>query len=62
VNTHLELSHFTAAVLFALFASIVFGITQKEGVREQFRYGLKSFVWFVTGVIVGGWLLWILKH
>jgi hypothetical protein len=62
VNTHLELSHFTAAVLFALCASIVFGITQKEGVREQVRYGAKSFMWFVVGVIVGGWFLWILKH
>ncbi len=62
MNPHLELSHFTAAILFALFASIVFGITQKEGVREQVRYGVKSFMWFVVGVIVGGWFLWILKH
>jgi len=45
VNIHLQLSHFTAALLFAFFASIVFGITQKEGVREQFRYGVKCFVW-----------------
>ena len=58
----LELSHFSSALLFALFASIVFGITQKEGVRTQLRYGIKCFVWFAGGVIVGGWLLWILKH
>jgi len=62
VNIHLQLPHFTAALLFAFFASIVFGITQKEGVREQFRYGIKCFVWFVAGVIAGGWFLWILKH
>jgi len=62
VNTHLEFSHLTAAVLFALFASIVFAITQKEGVREQVRYGVKSFMWFVVGVFVGGWFLWLLKH
>jgi hypothetical protein len=62
VNIHLQLSHFTAALLFAFFASIVFGITQKEGVREQFRYGVKCFAWFAIGVIAGGWFLWILKH
>jgi hypothetical protein len=59
--TH-ELTHFTAAVVFSLFASIVFGITQKEGARDQFRYGVKCFVWFVAGVVIGGWALWILKH
>jgi hypothetical protein len=59
---HIQLSHFSAALLFSLFASIVFGITQKEGARAQFLYGLKCFAWFVCGVIVGGWVLWILKH
>ena len=59
---HIQLSHFSAALLFSLFASIVFGITQKEGVRAQFVYGLKCFAWFVIGVIVGGWALWVLKH
>ena len=60
--THLELSHFSAALLFSLFAAIVFAITQKEGVRNQFLYGIKCFAWFVAGVIIGGWALWILKH
>jgi hypothetical protein len=36
----LELSHFTAAVLFSVFASVVFGITQRNTAREQIRYGL----------------------
>ena len=58
----LELSHFSAALLFSLFASIVFAITQKEGVRDQFLYGIKCFAWFLSGVILGGWALWILKH
>ena len=58
----LELSHFSAALLFSLFASIVFAITQKEGVRYQFLYGVNCFAWFVVGVILGGWALWILKH
>jgi hypothetical protein len=58
----LELSHFTAALLFALFASIVFGITQRTQTREMFRYGLYCFSLFLGGVIVAGWAMWLLKH
>jgi hypothetical protein len=53
----LALSHFNAAILFAIFASTVFGITQRNGARDQFRYGLYCFVMFVGGVLVAGWLL-----
>ncbi len=35
----LHLSHFSAAIIFALFASIVFGITQRNTTREMVRYG-----------------------
>jgi len=59
---NLQLSHFTAAALFALFASIVFGITQRTGVREQVRYGLYCFVMFVGGVFVAGWVMWFLRR
>lgn len=59
---NLQLSHFTAAVLFAVFASVVFGITQRTGVREQLRYGLYCFVLFVGGVLVAGWLMWLLRR
>jgi len=58
----LELSHFSAAVLFAVFASVVFGITQRNTVRDQLRYGLYCFVVFVVGVIVAGWIMWLLRH
>jgi hypothetical protein len=58
----LELSHFSAAVLFAIFVSVVFGITQRNTVREQVRYGLYCFAMFVGGVIVAGWAMWILRH
>ena len=34
------LNHFSAAVVFALFASIVFGITHRDTTREMIRYGL----------------------
>ncbi len=58
----LHLSHFTAALIFALFASIVFGITQRNTTREMVRYGAYCFVLFVGGVIAAGWVMWILKH
>jgi len=58
----LNFSHFTAAVLFAVFASVVFGITQRNSPREQFRYGLYCFAMFVGGVFVAGWLMWLLRH
>jgi hypothetical protein len=58
----LTLSHFSAALIFALFASIVFGITQRNTAREMLRYGAYCFVLFVGGVFAGGWLMWLLRH
>ncbi len=58
----LQLSHFTAAVLFALFASIVFGITQRNTTREMVRYGAYCFALFVGLTIVAGWVMWLIKH
>jgi hypothetical protein len=55
-------SHFTAAVLFAVFTSIVFAITQRSGVQEQARYGLYCFAMFVGGVFVAGWLMLLLRR
>ena len=37
-------SHFAAVLLFALFASTVFGITQRETPRRMIRYGVYCFV------------------
>jgi hypothetical protein len=58
----MELSHFSAAVLFSVFASVVFGITQRNTAREQIRYGLYCFVLFVGGVFLAGWVMWVLRH
>ena len=58
----LELSHFSAALLFSAFASIVFGITQRSSAREQIRYGLYCFAMFVGGVFVAGWVMWLLRR
>ena len=56
------LTHFSAAVVFALFTSIVFGITQKNTTREQVRYGLYCFAMFVGGVFVAGWAMWLIRR
>jgi hypothetical protein len=58
----LELSHFSAALLFALCASIVFGITQRNSTREMLRYGAYCFALFIVGVIAAGWAMWIIKR
>jgi hypothetical protein len=58
----LALSHFSSALLFAVFASVVFGITQRNTSRDQIRYGLYCFAMFVGGVLVAGWVMWILRR
>ena len=58
----LELTHFSAALLFSVFASVVFGITQRNTSREKIRYGLYCFALFVGGVFLAGWVMWILRH
>jgi hypothetical protein len=55
-------SHFTAVLLFALFASVVFGITQRETPRRMARYGLYCFVLFVGAAIVLSWLMFLIAR
>lgn len=57
----LVISHFTAVLLFSLFASVVFAITLREEVREQVRYGVFCFACFVVGALVAGWVLYFLN-
>lgn len=53
-------SHFTAVVLFALFASTVFGITMRETPRRMFRYGVYCFALFVGAAIVLSWVMYFI--
>ncbi|MGH9617211.1 MAG: hypothetical protein ACRD28_10765 [Acidobacteriaceae bacterium] len=55
-------SHFTAVLLFALFASVVFGITQRSEARAMVRYGVYCFCFFVLGTIAASWAMWLIKH
>ena len=55
-------SHFAAVVLFALFASIVFGITQRETPQRMIRYGAYCFVLFVGSAIVLSWIMFLIAR
>jgi hypothetical protein len=55
-------SHFTAVLLFALFTSVVFGITQRSETRAMIRYGVYCFCLFVVGTIAASWAMWLIKH
>ena len=57
-----DLTHFSAALLFALCASIVFGITQRNTPRDMVRYGAYCFSLFVGGVIIASWVMWFIKR
>lgn len=56
------MSHFPAVLLFALFASVVFGITQRAEPKMMIRYGVYCFVLFVGITIAASWLMWAIKH
>ncbi|HUB31309.1 MAG TPA: hypothetical protein VL967_16500 [Terracidiphilus sp.] len=55
-------SHFTAVLLFALCASVVFGITMRETPRRMLRYGIYCFVLFVGSVIVLSWGMYLIAR
>ena len=58
----IHISHFSAVLLFALFASVVFGITMRETPRRMFRYGLYCFTLFVASAIVLSWLMFFIAR
>lgn len=58
----MTLTHFSAVLLFALFTSIVFGITMRSNPRMMVRFGAFCFVLFVGGTIAASWVMWAIKH
>jgi hypothetical protein len=54
-------SHFTAVILFATFASVVFGITQRNTPRAMIRYGIYCWILFVVSVIATSWLMYFIR-
>jgi uncharacterized membrane protein len=55
----MNLSHFEAAVLFAVFSSIVLGVVTKRTDLERLRYGIRTFVYFIVALIGLGWLMYL---
>jgi len=55
-------SHFAAVVLFALFASTVFAITQRETPQRMIRFGAYCFVLFVGSAIALSWIMYFIAH
>jgi hypothetical protein len=55
-------SHFTAVLLFAIFASTVFGITQRESPQRMLRYGLYCFALFVGSAVVLSWVMFLIAR
>ncbi|MBI4463705.1 MAG: hypothetical protein HY647_03275 [Acidobacteria bacterium] len=55
-------SHFTAALLFALVTSVVFAVTGRDTNRQRVLYGLWVFLIFVVISIGAAWLMAFLHH
>jgi flagellar biosynthesis protein FliR len=58
----MTLSHFSAVLLFSLFTSVVFGITQRAEPKMMIRFGAYCFALFVGVVIVASWVMYAIKH
>ena len=55
-------SHFAAVLLFALFASTVFGITMRDTPRRMLRYCAYCFILFVGSAIVLSWVMYFIAR
>lgn len=55
-------SHFASVVLFALFASVVFGITMRDTPRRMLRYGAYCFILFVGSAVVLSWVMYFIAR
>ena len=56
------MTHFSAMLLFSLFTSVVFGITQRSEPRAMIRFGSFCFALFVGGTILASWVMWAIRH
>ena len=54
----LHLTHLQAALLFALFTSIVLGVVGRNTDRERLYYGVFVFGYFIVVIVGLGWLMY----
>jgi hypothetical protein len=55
----MNLSHFEAAFLFALFSSVVMGVITKRTDQERIRYGVRCFLYFIGALVGLSWLMYL---
>jgi len=55
----MNLSHFEAAILFAIFTSVVLGVVTKQTDRDRLHYGIYIFACFVVALFGLGWLMFL---
>lgn len=53
----MNLTHFEASLLFALFSSVVLGVITKRSDSDRLQYGLRCFAYFIAALIGLGWLM-----
>ena len=58
----IALSHFTTVTLFAAFASIIFGITQRDTPKTMLRYGAYCFALFTGSAILLSWVMFFIAR
>jgi hypothetical protein len=58
----MTLTHFSAVLIFSLFTSIVFGITQRSDPKMMARFAAFCFALFVGGTIAASWVMYAIKH
>lgn len=58
----MALTQFSAALLFALCASVVLGITQRAEPKMMLRFGVFCFVTLAVTVIGASWLFYFIKR
>lgn len=58
----MQLTQFSAALIFALCTSVVFGITQRADPKMMARFATFCFVLFAGGIILASWLFYFIKH
>lgn len=55
----MNLSHFEAALLFALLTSVVMGVVTRRTDRERLRYGAQCFLYFMAALFGLSWLMYL---
>ena len=56
------MTHFNAVLLFALFVSVVFGVTMRSEPKMMIRFGAYCFAMMVGSTIVASWVMWLIKR